>query len=31
MIFKAILNINIPIYNTLNDIFKLNKPKRDFL
>ena len=30
MIFKAILNVNILIHNTLNGIFKLSKPQRDF-
>ena len=30
MIFKAISNINILLHSTLNNIFKLNKPQRDF-
>jgi len=30
MIFEAIINLNILIYNTLDGVFNLNKPQRDF-
>ena len=30
MIFKAITNLNVLIYNTLSNIIKLNKPQKDF-
>jgi len=30
MIFEAMINVNILIYNTLDNLFDLNKPQRDF-